>query len=980
MATTAQATAPNLDKSLDDNRRGGSNRDSARRNIVGGPRVNGSLTRTPRPSPPAVPPAPAANLGTKIIISNLPTDVAEGDVTELFAATVGAVRECQINYARDGRSKGSATVTFVRAGDATKAYNQYNNRLIDGTKAPGTAKPEHAIREMRQVVIDGDIARSTAADEGTKVDRSIEVVVDLAHPVAPSLAQRVNPLGAMVEVKEEDVEGDTAEEDVADVEATTDLKRQLKTWTLRWRVKQRMARLQNALGPARTPSPAREMVTKRGSRVISQSIAPVVLAEALGTPNADGQSTSPEREVSNSPTSSASNVPSLAPSTSSISTIESTATSSPRPEALKLGLPFEQHTAADVPEKLSLDISRDAEENFALPVHEESKRNSNAVSVVSTPDHDRFSNIQLATPTSTDSSPRTAIARRFSPTPERKRATRNFTIMPPLHDDEADVTTTTHAGGDDPEATQPSINQNHALSIQTDMEAATDDPQQTPVAGSSDGSKTLSPNVTHPPASSPPNPPSSGGGVDFLLARLEKAQEDPTSNRRSLEVREKLKEDFQRLQATNTSPLKGNFPHKLPHEGTDGPGGDEKTDWEFWGDVIANYEHVARTQPQKLAGAIHRGIPSSLRGMVWQLMSTSKDVDLEHEYAQHLKDSSPHEKSIIRDLGRTFPQHAFFMDGQGLGQENLFNVLKAYSLYDPEVGYCQGLAFIGAALLLNMPDEEAFCVLVRLMHSYGLRDMFVPEMPGLQLRLFQFDRLVEELLPVVHVHFVRQGVKSSIFPLDLVFRIFDSVFGHGVEAIFGFSLTLLMKNEETLLKLKFDNILEYMKGELFDIYRIPADDQNDTADRSTDARPSYRADEFVQDAFDVRITPFMLDNFAAEWAEIRRVANAHAVELDNLRTANRAMAAQMRALETSLSTLNAEHCELVKELVMSKIEREEVESELVRYKLLYAEVMHDKEDAMSSQRMSAAPATAHATRGSSQSSLSLSFPSFGRGS
>ena len=31
-------------------------------------------------------------------------------------------------------------------------------------------------------------------------------------------------------------------------------------------------------------------------------------------------------------------------------------------------------------------------------------------------------------------------------------------------------------------------------------------------------------------------------------------------------------------------------------------------------------------------------------------------------------------------LIRTFPHHDFFMDGQGIGQENLFNVLKAYSL------------------------------------------------------------------------------------------------------------------------------------------------------------------------------------------------------------------------------------------------------------------------------------------------------------
>ncbi|KIO28072.1 hypothetical protein M407DRAFT_72274, partial [Tulasnella calospora MUT 4182] len=376
--------------------------------------------------------------------------------------------------------------------------------------------------------------------------------------------------------------------------------------------------------------------------------------------------------------------------------------------------------------------------------------------------------------------------------------------------------------------------------------------------------------------------------------------------------------------------------------------------------------------------------PSALRGMVWQLMSASKDTELERIYATLLKQSSPHEKAIVRDLGRTFPQHSFFMDGQGIGQENLFNVLKAYSLYDTEVGYCQGLAFIGAALLLNMPDEEAFCVLVRLMYSYGSRDMYLPEMPGLQLRLFQFDRLVEELLPVLHVHFLRQGIKSSMFcsqwfltmfsyrfPLDLVFRIFDSVFGHGIEAIFGFSTVLLIKNEEKLLKLKFDQILEYMKGELFDLYRV-----REPTDRTTESRFRYRADDFVVDAFRVKITPFMLDTYANEYNELRRVQTAHAMEMDNLRTANRGLANQVRELETSLSTLNAEHCEIVKQLVMAKIEREEIEAELVRYKLMYAEVMHDKEDSMSSHRMSQSPTPAGSGRGSSISSFS--FPKLGR--
>lgn len=45
----------------------------------------------------------------------------------------------------------------------------------------------------------------------------------------------------------------------------------------------------------------------------------------------------------------------------------------------------------------------------------------------------------------------------------------------------------------------------------------------------------------------------------------------------------------------------------------------------------------------------------------------------------------------------------------------------------------------------QMPDEEAFCLLVRLMHSYDLRGHFLPEMPKLQLRLVRVVFLFAEL-------------------------------------------------------------------------------------------------------------------------------------------------------------------------------------------------------------------------------------------
>ncbi|KAI9059232.1 RabGAP/TBC [Trametes sanguinea] len=381
----------------------------------------------------------------------------------------------------------------------------------------------------------------------------------------------------------------------------------------------------------------------------------------------------------------------------------------------------------------------------------------------------------------------------------------------------------------------------------------------------------------------------------------------------------------------------------------------DAVDWDFWGLVINDYQGFAAEHPERLARAIERGIPKTLRGMVWQLMSASKDPELENTYLLLLKETSPHEKAIMRDLGRTFPHHAFFTDGHGIGQENLFNVLKAYSLYDPQVGYCQGLPFIVAILLLNMPDEEAFCLLVRLMHSYDLRGHFLPEMPKLQLRLF--ERLLEELLPVLHLHFVRQGIKASMycsqwfltmfsyrFPMDIVFRIYDNCLANGIEAMFAFSMALLIKNEETLLSMKFDQLLSFLNTRIFDVYQVePAQEGQEV---------KYRVDEFVQDATSLRITPFMLDSYAHEYEELVRARDAHKIEVDTLKNANRQLAAQVKSLEENLAQLNTEHCQVLNELVMARLRHEELESELVRYKLLYAEAMHQSEDAMSSHRIS----------------------------
>jgi hypothetical protein len=42
-----------------------------------------------------------------------------------------------------------------------------------------------------------------------------------------------------------------------------------------------------------------------------------------------------------------------------------------------------------------------------------------------------------------------------------------------------------------------------------------------------------------------------------------------------------------------------------------------------------------------------------------------------------------------------------------------------------------------------MPEEQAFCVLVKIMFDYGLRDLFKLGFDALHLRFYQLQRLVE---------------------------------------------------------------------------------------------------------------------------------------------------------------------------------------------------------------------------------------------
>uniref|UniRef100_A0A6Q2XNN5 TBC1 domain family member 4 n=1 Tax=Esox lucius TaxID=8010 RepID=A0A6Q2XNN5_ESOLU len=235
--------------------------------------------------------------------------------------------------------------------------------------------------------------------------------------------------------------------------------------------------------------------------------------------------------------------------------------------------------------------------------------------------------------------------------------------------------------------------------------------------------------------------------------------------------------------------------------------------------------------------AVGQGVPRQFRGEVWKFLSEqyllsqtvpSRTPANNTPYKELLKQLTSQQHAILIDLGRTFPTHPYFQAQLGAGQLSLYNLLKAYSLLDPEVGYCQGLSFIAGVLLLHMGEEEAFNMLKFLMYDMGLRKQYRPDMIILQIQMYQLSRLLHDYHRDLYVHLEQQEIGPSLyaapwfltafashFPLGFVARVFDMLFLQGAEVIFKVSLSLLGSHKPLILQHdSLETIVDFIKTTL----------------------------------------------------------------------------------------------------------------------------------------------------------------------
>ncbi|XP_008276645.1 TBC1 domain family member 1 isoform X2 [Stegastes partitus] len=240
---------------------------------------------------------------------------------------------------------------------------------------------------------------------------------------------------------------------------------------------------------------------------------------------------------------------------------------------------------------------------------------------------------------------------------------------------------------------------------------------------------------------------------------------------------------------------------------------------------------------ETIHAAVAQGVPRQHRGEIWKFLSEqyllrqtvpSRPPSNHTPYKELLKQLTSQQHAILIDLGRTFPTHPYFQAQLGAGQLSLYNILKAYSLLDPEVGYCQGLSFIAGVLLLHMGEEDAFNMLKFLMYDVGLRKQYRPDMIILQIQMYQLSRLLHDYHRDLYSHLEQQEIGPSLyatpwfltafashFPLGFVARVFDMLFLQGSEVIFKVALSLLGSHKPLILQHdNLESIVDFIKTTL----------------------------------------------------------------------------------------------------------------------------------------------------------------------
>ncbi|KAM4672289.1 USP6 N-terminal-like protein isoform 3-T3 [Amazona ochrocephala] len=251
-----------------------------------------------------------------------------------------------------------------------------------------------------------------------------------------------------------------------------------------------------------------------------------------------------------------------------------------------------------------------------------------------------------------------------------------------------------------------------------------------------------------------------------------------------------------------------------------------------WLKMLKSWEKYKNSE--KFHRRIYKGIPLQFRGQVWSLLLDIPKMkeemkDFYNKLKCHARGSSPDIRQIDLDVNRTYRDHIMFRDRYGVKQQSLFHVLAAYSVYNTEVGYCQGMSQITALLLMYMNEEDAFWALVKLFSGpkHAMHGFFVPGFPKLLRYQEHHDKVLKKFLTKLKEHLDSQDISTSFYttkwffqcfldrtPFMLSLRIWDIYILEGERILTAMSYTILKLHKRQLMKLQMEELVEFLQDTL----------------------------------------------------------------------------------------------------------------------------------------------------------------------
>uniref|UniRef100_G1TQ56 Rab-GAP TBC domain-containing protein n=1 Tax=Oryctolagus cuniculus TaxID=9986 RepID=G1TQ56_RABIT len=281
---------------------------------------------------------------------------------------------------------------------------------------------------------------------------------------------------------------------------------------------------------------------------------------------------------------------------------------------------------------------------------------------------------------------------------------------------------------------------------------------------------------------------------------------------------------------------------KLPQDST--PGAKRKQEVrriQKWIKMIKN--HSKYRGSDKFQRRIYKGIPAQVRGKVWAVMlevdkRKAQNAGKYAEMKELARLGATHFHHIDSAIAWTFRNHLMFRERYGMNQQALFHILMAYSVYNPEVGYSQGLSHVVALLLMYMPEEDAFWALVQLMESrkHAMHGFYKPNTPKLERFQQHLGLIVHRVLPSLEKHLEKEGVclEDSTthwyiqcfldgVPFPLALRIWDIYILEGEHVLPAMAYTALKIHNKRLLKMPRDHLREFLQVTLKQAWSLSED-------------------------------------------------------------------------------------------------------------------------------------------------------------